>query len=210
MHKTRSTLWRRYGAIVTSALVLMALAGCQTTSDWLKGRKTHDAAPVILGAPGSGQYVTELYDLVSGDPATQAEIYADARSGAQLTPDPSTRLRYALVLAAPGHAESNEMEAQSLLRALLAQTELLTPTEISLATIHLEEVEERLILGAEARTLRSRSLDAASTEDAAVAQRVATIESENRRLRRLLADAEQKLAAITSIERSVRDAEDSQ
>ena len=44
-----------------------------------------------------------------------------------------------------------------------------------------------------------------STEDAAIAQHIATVEAENRRLRRSLEEAESKLEAITSIERSVRD-----
>jgi hypothetical protein len=46
---------------------------------------------------------------------------------------------------------------------------------------------------------------AATTEGAAVQQRLATAEAENRRLREALTDAEEKLDAITSIERSIRE-----
>ena len=42
------------------------------------------------------------------------------------------------------------------------------------------------------------------TKEAAVNQRLANVEAENRRLRRELEDAEDKLEAITSIERSIR------
>jgi len=163
-----------------------------------------DGEPIILGAPAADQYLKELYELTAGDPATQAEIYADAASGAKLTPGPQTNLRFALVLATPGHSEYNPQAAQSMLRELLAQTALLTPAEISLATINLRSVEETIVLAAEARRARAQSSRAAATEEAATQQRLAVVEAENRRLRRELAAAEEKLEAITSIEQSIR------
>lgn len=187
-------------------LVIALLSGCQTTTDWLKGRRTASPDdPIILGAPEADAYLSELFELASGDPATQAEIFADAESAATLTPDTSTRLRYALVLATPGHSESNGTQAQSLLRELLAQQELMTNAEISLATIFLRDVEARIVLDAEARRLRAESNRASATEAAAINQRLARIEAENRQLRESLAAAEAKLEAITTIERSIRE-----
>ena len=193
---------------VIIGLLTCTLSACESTNNWLKGRKTAEAEPIILGAPETNSYLTDMYDLVNGDPATQAEIYADAKSRAQLTPDPATKLRYALVLAAPGHSETNELEAQSLFRDLLSQKELLNSAEIALATIHLKEVEQRIVLGAESSRLRSENTRASNTEDEAIAQRIATVEAENRRLESSLAEAESKLEAITSIERSIRDQPD--
>jgi hypothetical protein len=92
-----------------------------------------------------------------------------------------------------------------MLRELLTQTELMTQSEISLATIYLNSTEELMMLGSEARRLRASSDRTQRTEEAAVNQRLATVESENRRLRRELEDAEDKLDAITSIERSIRE-----
>jgi len=112
------------------------------------------------------------------------------------------------VLATPGHSASNPQEAQSLFRELLAATELMTPSENALATIHLKSVEQQIVLGAEARRLRSENTRAATTEEEAIAQRIATVESENRQLRRDLEEAEQKLEAITTIERSIREQAD--
>jgi hypothetical protein len=200
----------RYRKHCTTPLLAVALAaaltaGCTQTKNWLQGRKTADAEPVILGAPETNQYINEIYLLVSGDPATQAEIYADSSAAAQLTPDPSTRLRFALVLATPGHTGSDPDAAQLILRDLLSQQELMTPGEISLATISLRQVEERIMLGAETSRLRSENSRAATTEEAAVAQRMADIEAENRRLKDSLTEAEAKLEAITSIERSIRE-----
>ena len=81
----------------------------------------------------------------------------------------------------------------------------MTQAEISLAEIHLRAVEERIVLNSEARRLRESSSRAARTEEQAINQRLATVEAENRQLRRELEDAEQKLDAITSIERSIRE-----
>lgn len=203
MHKTPAMLWFRGTAI--ALLALSMLSACEATRSWLQGRQTYDTDPTILGAPETNQYIAELYALVNGDPATQAEIYADAKAASDLTPDPTSNLRFALVMAAPGHAGSDPLAAQSIFRELLAQTELLTPAEISLATIHLREVEQRLVLSAEARRQRAASTRAASTEDTAIRQRMARIEAQNRQLRRSLSEAESKLKAITSIERSVRE-----
>ena len=185
--------------------VTLAMAGCETTSDWLMGRRTAKAAPVDVEVPQTNSYLTELYELTSGDPATQAEIVADAQSAATITPDPSSQLRYALALATPGHAATDNVLAASMFRDLLAQTELLTPSEVALATIHLHEVEERLVLDAEARRLRSENSRAAATEAAAVARRISSVEAENRRLSESLAAAEAKLEALSAIERSIRE-----
>jgi len=161
----------------------------------------------ILGAPEAEQYLDELYRLASGDPATQAEIFADAQAGAQLTPGPQTNLRFALVLATPGHPESDAQRAQSMLREILARTELMTQGEIALATVHLNAAEKLAVSQAETARLRSTTSRAAQTQESATNQRLATVEAENRRLRGELDEAEKKLEAITSIERSIREQE---
>jgi len=187
------------------------MTGCAQTKGWLDkvtpGGGNRDNESVILGAPSADDYLRELDQLVTGDPATQIEIFADAESRATLTPDPSTTLRFALVLATPGHSESDPERAQSQLRELLTQSALMKPAEIALARIHLKSVEERIVLGSEARRLRQSTSRQAQTEEQAISQRIANVEAENRRLRRELADAESKLEAITTIERSIREQE---
>lgn len=191
---------------IAAVLAALLLSGCETTTNWLKGRKTADPTDeLILDSSEANVYLNEMFELISGYPATQAEIFADAESAATLTPGPSTQLRYALVLATPGHSGSNDAEAQRLLRDILAQTEMMTTAETALATIYLRDVETRMVLNSESRRLRSASTQAATTEDAAISQRMARIEAENRQLRESLAEAEGKLEAITSIERSIRE-----
>lgn len=201
----RATMTIHFQKLPIAIVLLTLLAGCTSTKNWLQGRRTAEPDDIALGTPESNAYIDEMFKLASGDPATQAEIFADSQAAAQLTPNPSTKLRYALVLSMPGHAETNDLEAQRLLRELLSQTELMTSGEISLANIQLREVEERLVLGAETRRLRSENSRNATSEEAAVAQRIASVEAENRQLRRSLEEAEQKLEAITSIERSMRE-----
>jgi hypothetical protein len=202
---------KRLTQISGLGIALVLLAGCAQTKGWLdkvtpaSGRDGNE--PVILGAPDAGQYLDELYQLTTGDPATQVEIFADAESRSTLTPDPSTNLRFALVLATPGHSEYDPEQAQSMLRELLTQTALMTPAETALAEIHLKSVEESIVLRSEARRLRQSSSRQAQTEEQAVNQRLVNVEADNRRLRRELADAEEKLRAITNIERDIREQE---
>lgn len=190
------------------AVLALLLTGCAQTSAWLQGKpSSQPGAPVILGAPDADAYLDELRALAAGDPATQAEIFADAAAAATLTPGPSTQLRLGLILATPGHAEANPEQAQQLLGEALAEPLLLTPAEIALATILLNSAEQLIIANTEARRLRASGSRAARTQEQAVSQRLATVEAENRRLRRELDEAENKLEAITSIERSIRERE---
>jgi len=208
MHKMRLSTGAR--TLAATTLVALLLGSCAQTKDLMSGlRKSPSSSEEvgILGAPEADQYLQEMYKLAAGDPATQAEIYADARSAWTLTPGPSTNLRFALVLATPGHPESNAEMAQSLLRELLTQAPLMTQAEISLATIHLKSVEQLIVANSEARRLRASTSRAAQTQEAATSARLASVEAENRRLRRELEEAEDKLEAITSIERSIREQE---
>ena len=193
-------------ALVAAALIV---SGCETTGDWLKGRRTAEATDVVgLDGEAANPYLVELEQLATGDLATQAEIVADAESAATLTPGTSTRLRYALILASPGHSGTDPVAAQGILRDLLTQPELMTATEMALANIFLNNIETQIVLDTEARRLRAENTRAETTEDAAIAQRMARIEAENRQLREMLSDAESKLEAITSIERSMREQAD--
>ena len=189
------------------SLVVM-LSACGQTSDWIKDRVSSSSEdPQLLGAQEIDTFINELGQIASGDPAAQAEIYADAASAAQLTPSPATNLRLGLVLAIPGHPESDPERAQSILREVMTQTLLLTPGELALATIHLNSVERQIVANIELNRLRTSTSRAAQSQEQANKRRLTAIETENQRLRNDLAEAAQKLEAITSIERSIREQE---
>ena len=208
MHNSKQKNVARKFAV--TALSVALLAGCAQTKDFFTGTSKSPSANGeigILGAPEADAYLNELYQLAAGDPATQAEIFADAQSAAKLIPGPQANLRFALVLATAGHSEFDPGQAQSMLRELLTQTALMTPAEIALATIHLKSTEQLAVAEFEARRLRISNTRAAQSHETANNQRLATVEDENRRLRRELAEAEDKLEAITTIEQSIRDQE---
>ena len=209
MDSSRITI--RFARIAAVVVIVSLASGCATASkatDWLRGRDNPDTdEAVILGAPNADEYLSELYELSAGDANKQADIFADADAAAKLTPGPSTDLRFGLVLATPGHAQTDPERAQGVLRGVLEQGELLTSVEMSLATIYLNNAERLNLVNSEAQNLRESSSRAARTEARATGQRIAEIEAENRRLRLELEDAEQKLEAITSIERSIREQE---
>lgn len=191
-----------------AVVVVTLFGGCAQTKSLVAsmGRSsTPSDDAVILGAPDAEHYLGELYELTSGDPKNKAEIFADAESGAKLTPGPQTNLRFGLILATPGHPGFNPEIAQSMLRGVLIQRSILTPAEISLATLNLKSVEQLNALSSDTRRAMATSSLAATTEEAAILQRLSTAESENQRLRSDLAEAEEKLNAITSIERSIRE-----
>jgi small-conductance mechanosensitive channel len=102
------------------------------------------------------------------------------------------------------------VRAQGLLSGVLNESELMTSAEIALATIALNNVES--VIGvtsaaAQAARVQESTSRAARNEGQALSQRLATSEAENARLRAELEEAEQKLDAITSIERSIREQE---
>ena len=200
----------RVRQLAAITVVMALLSGCAQTKQFFSGMsrsETPPGDPGILGAPEVDYYLDEMQLLASGDPAAQAEIFADAQAGAQLTPGPQTNLRFALVLATPGHPESDALEAASMLREVLAAPELLTQSEIALASIALRSAEELAVLEAEVQRLRAAASRAAQSRDVATNQRLATLDADNRRLREQLREAEEKLEAITTIERSIRDQE---
>ena len=196
--------------LAATVVVVALLSGCAQTKGFfsgMSGSETPPGDPGILGAPEIDYYLDELRLLASGDPAAQAEIFADAQSGSQLTPGPQTDLRFALVLGTPGHPESNASQSASMLREVLAAPELLTQAEIALASVALRSAEELAVLEAEVERLRYATSRAAQARETATSQRLAALEAENRRLREQLRDAEEKLEAITTIERSIREQE---
>ena len=198
-----------FRASLVAILAMATLSGCALTDKataWLRGGLAAEGDEAsVIGAPTAETYLAELYELAAGDEFKQADVYDDASSSARLTPGPSSSLRLGLVLATPGHAGSDPVRAQAVLREVLNQEELLTRDELALATIHLASAERLAGAAAETERVRDASSRAARTEEQALSRRLATAEAENQQLRRELEDAEQKLEAITSIERSIRE-----
>jgi hypothetical protein len=204
----RSACRVRHGTALVAAWVLGAsLAACTLTTAERDGGK--DAVPVVDRAATSAtllaSHVEVLEKLVQSPPAEQAEILAVAQRDYTLAPTPSHELRYALELAAPGHAGSNLPQAERLLRELLATPETLVSAERAFAYLELQKVDAQLTLAAENRTLQDSVAHADRERLNAANRHLQTEIDENVKLRKDLEDARAKLDAITNIERSLND-----
>ncbi len=148
-----------------------------------------------------------LRSLIEGDPVVQADTFRNVAAAADVAPTTTNRLNLALALATPGHPSSDPAAAQRALGELLAAGDALLPEERILALVHLKEVEQRLILDAEAQRLQRAAQTATTQRNDQAAERLRAALEENRQLRLALDEARAKLDAITNIERSIRERE---
>jgi hypothetical protein len=185
-----------------------ALGGCALTGAAGSDAK-NPPPPQPEGQPKMCGTVEPLLEMMTtlpqGDPARQAELFQSAKDAASLSPTTTNRLRYALALAIPGHSASDPVAAQRQLAELLARPETLLPDERLLATVELQDVDQRLVLQAENKRLRDE--DSQNTRDKlqALNKRLSAESDENARLRKALDEARAKLDAVTHIERSIND-----
>jgi hypothetical protein len=194
-------------------LLAVALAGCTSSGGLFGGRPTAStptptatpAAARGLSADAIGLYLETLRELLEGDAVAQADAFRNAAAAADTAPTTTNRLNLALALATPGHPSSNAVEAQRQLSELLAAGDTLLPEERVLAMAHLKDVEQRLILDAEAQRLQQAAQAAATQRNDQSAQRLQAALEENRQLRLALDEARAQLDAITNIERSIRE-----
>jgi hypothetical protein len=192
-------------SLSVGAACLSTLAGC---GFGLTGAKPENPS-VVARTPEAGAIAPDL-DMMSslpqGDPARQAEIFQAAKDSAELTPTTSNKLRYALALATPGHSGADPVAAERQLSELLARPETLLPSERMLAMVELKQVEQQLVLLAEAKRLRNETVHDNHDDKLATANRRLAAEiDENARLRKSLDEARAKLEAVTHIERSIND-----
>jgi hypothetical protein len=145
-----------------------------------------------------------MQHLAQAGPAEQAEIVAATRDAYERAPQGSVKLRYALMLAAPGHPARDPVLARTLLRELAAQPEALQPLERAVTLVELAQVVDELELRAENERLAQNGEARTERERGAAAQRRLQSEmDENAHLRKQLEDAQAKLDAIANIERNL-------
>jgi hypothetical protein len=199
-----------------TVLLFAILAGCASSGGLIGGRSGTAAGAPASPAESAARategdsvsiYLQTLRDLIEGDAVVKADAFRNAANAADASPTTTNRLNLALALATPGHPSSNALEAQKQLSALLATGDALLPEERTLALVHLKEVEQRLILDAEAQRLQRAAEAATAQRNDQSAQRLQAALDENRQLKAELEEAKAKLDAITNIERSIRERE---
>ncbi len=185
------------------ASLLTALAGCGLTDKL--GSEPLPApivAPAQISASGLRAYLDTMEGLASPDPARQADVFYEVEREYTRAPTTASTLRYAVALVTPGHPATKPQEGKRHLETLLATPERMTQEERTFAAVLLHETNARLKLEAENRRLLA-TLDDRGKTQANSDKRVQAQLEENARLRRALAEAEQKLNAIKEIERSI-------
>jgi hypothetical protein len=169
--------------------------------------RTQVATPVVDRTVASATVITSyletLQKLLTSQPSEQAEIVAAAQREFDLAPTPSHQLRYALILATPGHGATDQPRAQRLLRELMASPAALLPAERSLAFLEMQKVDVQLTLAAENRRLQTVATRTQLDKSTALTRRLQAEQDENARLRKELDAAQAKLDAISDIERSL-------
>ncbi len=198
------------GALLVVSVVL--IAGCGAAADLLNRGSPRNAEPlpVVDRAAASASIITAyletLQRLVVAPAAEQAEIVTSAQHDYELAPTPSHQLRYALILATPGHAGTDQVKAQRLLREITASPAALLPAERTLAALEMQKVDLQVSLAAENRRLQAMTARNGSDKDrstAALNKRLQSELEENARLRKELEAAQAKLDAVSDIERSL-------
>ena len=184
--------------------VELRLAGCALT-DKLDSEPLPRAdrrAGADLRERHCARYLDTMDGLASPDPARQADVFYEVEREYTRAPTTASTLRYAVALVTPGHPASSPQEGKRLLETLLATPERMTQEERTFAAVLLHETNARLKLEAENRRLLA-TLDDRGRSQANSDKRVQAQIEENARLRRALAEAQQKLDAIKEIERSI-------
>lgn len=204
----RASSLARVAVPAASALfVAVLLSGCVATD--LLSRNTPQTAPTPVvdrtaaAATVITNYLDGLQKLLMSPPAEQAEIVAAAQREFELAPTPSHQLRYALMLATPGHAATDQPRAQRLLRELMASPAALLPAERALAFLEMQKVDAQVTLTAENKRLQSAAARTQADKSSALTKRLESEQAENARLRKELDAAQAKLDAISDIERSL-------
>lgn len=191
------------------ACLVLAMGGCSG----LQGFRAPPPAQHVETATEDRDTVAAVFmagtfqgmqHLAAASPSEQAEILAAARETYEHSPQGANKLRFALLLATPGHPARDPGRARTLLRELASQPEALQPLERAVTLVELAQLNNELELRAENDKLAQSNEDRSERDrSVAVQRRLQTELDENARLRRQLEDAQAKLDAIAHIERNL-------
>jgi hypothetical protein len=174
----------RHDAIIPALLACALAGGCAALDD----RPGADAqsAPAVDDGQLVADYLATLDRLGRGGAAEQAEILEASRTAYLADPSTRNRLRYAFVLAVPGHGATDSVGARRLLGESLATPETLLESERALAELMVRELDVRLALAQEIANLRDHTTAEERDSIASLNRRLQQETAEKDRLRREL------------------------
>jgi len=192
----------RHNAVLPALLACALAGGCATMDD--RTRADAELAPAVDDGQLVADYLATLDRLGRGGVAEQAEILEATRTAYLSDPSTRNRLRYAFVLAVPGHSATDSVGARRLLGESLATPETLLESERALAELMMRELDVRLALAEEIVSLRDQTTAEERDSIATLSHRLQQETAEKERLRRELEEARKKLEAIATLEGSGR------
>ncbi len=186
-------------------LCLWLTAGCSLLEDWPAkgGQNATQSTGSLPEAELLFGYLDTLERLEQGSQSAQAELVEEVGRAAVSDPTTSNLLRYAIVLAAPGHVGSDPETARVKLGELLAVKERMLPSESALASLMYRDVNARLALERENALLQDSRATASDQKARDLRRQLESQRSENTRLRQQLEEALAKLEAVAALERSL-------
>src|ERR1700722_1734503 len=203
-------LMRRSSGSVLPALALaLALCGCSDLTARPPPPQHNESVAEdrdVAAAVVMGNTFQTMQMLSQAPAAEQAALLTAARVSYERSPQGSAQLRYALLLATPGHPGRDPPKAQGLLRQLAAPPETLEPIERAVALVELAQLDREL--GLKSDNDRMQIEAQRNDHDRAVAAprlRLQAEIDENVKLRKQLEDAQAKRSASANIERNLTD-----
>ena len=187
------------------SITLTALTGCASLNDLFDRRQNATNQQVTVAESTTSLYLRNLESLVSPDAEIRTAAFRDIEEDFRTAPTTTNRLRFAMALATPEQKFSDELRAQQMLTEILSQPELLLDDERALARVQLAALGARLTASREAQLAKTSASRSTDEELATLRTELAAAERRNAVLTAALSEAEEKLRAITQIERSIRE-----
>lgn len=188
----------RIAILLVVFLVVGVMSGCSSSGPYSLTREPEAA----FAATSLEEYLRLADDINRQDVAGRRLYLQRARAQYGSSPTFDTRLRLALVLSAPGSSNAELAEASRLLSELANRREARRRRLAELIALRLEEVGERRRLSEAIARLQARVASLQRANDTIARQRSDTV-AELERVRAALAEAETKIDALMSIERSI-------
>ncbi len=192
----------RLTACVAAALLL---SGCSSIGGLFDGSGESIDADVSQQPSTVQIYLADVDRLLGPDPTAADRTWRELELDFERAPTTTNTLRLSLAMATPGHAKTHLARAAGMLTDLLQRPELLLTDEQLLASVHLALLRSRVSAESSARQASNTESRSNARELAAARAQLELLQADNTRLRSALAETEQKLAAITEIERTIRE-----
>ncbi|MEM1261924.1 MAG: hypothetical protein AAGH76_05980 [Pseudomonadota bacterium] len=193
--------------LATIALAVV-LGGCSSATAWLPGRNMPTTENPVVESTGVSHYLQSMHVLATANTEDQRRTFADLERRSKRTPTTTNRLALALARITPGHPGTNVAVGRAELERLLADPAVLVDTERELVVVMLSALDEQQrVAGTSVEQVNTR-LANTSVERDRLARELEASRARAVQLQRALREAEEKLDAITRIERSIRERTD--